>query len=1007
MRKPKAAPLQSACRRSGSAVPAFALADSADILACLPSAILVLTDDGRIDSANPTACALLNRRPGELLGQPAATFLPPAVIEATAQGMPIHGLEAEWLDDAGCPLPVVVSITPLYGEEGGFVIAATDISGLKAEEARLQQSEKRFRVFSAIASDWFWEMDAQLRFFWFSANADAPLGIDTQCLVGRRRHEIAIKDELNDPEKWRRHLNDLDHHRPFRNFEYRLASADTNGYRWISISGDPVFDTDGLFLGYRGIGRNITARKAAEQRLLDAKLQAEAAEDNLRRLTAEQQLILDHSVVGISFLRDRIIQRCNRRFEEMLGYGPGELTGQSVRVNYFSDEAYRWVGDTAYPALEKGETFAVEVIHKRKDNEPIWVRITGKAVDATRPEQGSIWNFEDITSRKLAEDAVRQSEVLQRAILESASLAIVATDGAGHVRSVNPAAEAMLGQAAVDLLGRLPSASFVVTESLPALDLDLLCYGHDPLLSHARQGELEELQCLFRRRDGSTFPVQLAVTPLHPRGQETMQGFLLVASDISERKEAETALRQSHDALEARVQERTAALEVEVGERRNAEQRLRHIAHHDALTGLPNRSQLRQRLAEACQRARREQGYAGIFFIDLDRFKTINDSLGHHCGDVLLKEVARRLTAALHSGDTVARLGGDEFVVVVPGLAEPAQLEAIAGRLLAALAPATHVEGHEIVITASIGICLFPRDGEDADALLRNADTAMYAAKGTGRNTWRAFMPSMTAAAEQYFQIEIALRRAVERQEFEVFYQPIMDLASGRPAALEALVRWRHPQLGLMGPNHFIPVAEDTGLIVPIGEQVLVMACAQWLAWQAAGHQPPPLCINVSPVQFKAPGIADALSRIVAEAGVPDGAIELEITESTLMQDGESTIATLETLAQRGFRLSIDDFGTGYSSLAYLKRFPVSKLKIDRSFIRDMTTDDNDEAIVATVLALSRTLKLSVVAEGTETEAQIQRLREMGCDCAQGFFYSHPLPAGEVPARFLDGTGST
>lgn len=993
--------------RQGGAFPCTVAPPDGDLVASLPNAVIVVSEDGLLETANAAACRLLALEADHAWGQPAGRFLPETVIEALGHGLPVPGLEAEFVDARGRTTPVLVAVTPRYGESGGFIVTATDISACKAEEARLLQSEKRFRVFSSIASDWFWEMDAQFRFVWFSPNASDPLGVDASRLIGRSRHEIAVSDELNDPGKWQRHLADLQQQRPFRNFEYRLASGDMLGFRWISISGAPIHDADGTFLGYRGVGRNISARKEAEQRLLDAKQQAEAAEERLRRLSAEQQLILDHSVVGICFLRDRTIQRCNRRFEEMLGFDPGELDGQSVRVNYFSDEAYRRVGHLAYPILDRGETFADEVLLRRKDNEPIWARITGKAIDPHRRDLGSIWNFEDITARRQAEEAARQSQILQRAILESASLAIVSTDVAGHVISVNPAAEALLATSAAELTGHLASDTFVVAESLPAPDLDLLGYDYDPVLSHARHGDLEEFECRFRRRDGTTLPVQLAVTPLRHRGEESIQGFLLVASDISDRKRAEAALRQSRDALEERVRERTAALEVEIGERRNAEHRLRHLAQHDPLTDLPNRSLLRQRIDEACQRASAEGNHAGLFFIDLDRFKTINDSLGHHCGDILLKEVARRLGATLRAGDTIARLGGDEFVVVAPGLEAPAQVETIAAKLHAALAPATLVEGHELVVTPSIGVCLYPDDGDNADSLLRNADTAMYAAKDGGRNTWRRFDPRMTAAAEQYFQIENALRRAVERREFEVFYQPIMDLASGRPAALEALVRWHHPQLGLIGPDRFIPVAEDTGLIVAIGEQVLAMACAQWRTWRKSGHQPPPICINVSPVQFKAAGIADALSRVVAEAGIPNAAIELEITESTLMQDGEGTIATLDTLAQRGFRLSIDDFGTGYSSLAYLKRFPIDKLKIDRSFIRDMTADENDEAIVATVLALSRTLKLAVVAEGAETRAQITRLRDMGCDCAQGFFYARPLPAGEVAACYLDAAGST
>jgi len=736
--------------------------------------------------------------------------------------------------------------------------------------------------------------------------------------------------------------------------------------------------------------------------ILEDRSATNAAEEETRRLAREQQLILDHSVVGVAFLKDRTIQRCNRRFEEIYGYDPGEMDGLSTRITYFSDETFERVGSTAYSAINRGETFALEVVGRRRNNEPVWLRITGKAIDPLNPEAGSIWNYEDISARKLAEESARKTEILQQAILESAQLAIISTDCQGSIVSINPATEEMLGYSAAELRDQRPNDTFLLADTITNNShASADAFADDVLFGHARLGEVMECECLFRKKDGATFPVKLSISALSHGGEEALDGFLLVADDISVRKRAEEALRRSHSELEERVRERTQELESEISERKQAENRLRHLAHHDALTDLPNRSALRHHIEQAIQLSSRENLLTAVYFIDLDRFKHINDSLGHHAGDALLIEVATRLRATLRGNDTVARLGGDEFVVVTPLIDTPESAETMAEKLLDALRPPCMIEGHEVFITPSIGLCLHPNDGQNADTLLRHADTAMYKAKENGRNHFQRFDPAMTEATEQYFQIESSLRRGVEREEFEVYYQPIISLTTGKVASFEALVRWRHPQLGTVAPSRFIPVAEETGLIVPIGEQILGMVCAQWREWHLAELQPPPICVNVSAVQFRSPDIANRLSHIVAEAGVPAAAIELELTESALMQNCEHTLSTLETLASRGFQLSIDDFGTGYSSLAYLKRFPVSKLKVDRSFIKDMTEDRDDEAIVATVIALSRTLGLAVVAEGAETIAQIERLKAMGCDSVQGFFYARPAPADQIAAAFL------
>jgi len=753
---------------------------------------------------------------------------------------------------------------------------------------------------------------------------------------------------------------------------------------WVNLIGyvaDPTDPSMGVFW----IAEDRTAFKQAEE--------------ELKKAYFDQRLIFDNCVAGIAFVRNRVFQQCNRRFEELYGYGPGELTGKPTRVTYFSDKAHAEIGTTAYEMLGRGETFVSEVVHRRQNGDPIWMRITGRAIDPANPNDGSIWNYEDITSRKVAEDSLRESVMLQRAILNSAKLMILSTDSEGRVISCNPATEQMLAYPSAELLGRTPVECFFLREEIqerrralssetgfdPASDIDVL-------LARVRLGSVDQGQWTFQRKDGEKFIVELSISALHPEDKKA-QGFLFVASDITERKRAEDALLRSRDELELRVKERTSELESEVLERRRIESKLRYLAHHDALTGLANRTLLQQRLGEAMDNAAQDDTKVAILFIDLDRFKTINDSLGHHIGDTLLKNVASRLTETLRSNDTIARLGGDEFMIILPLKANEALAGKLASKILDALRPPIRIDGHELFVTPSIGICFYPNDGVTVNALMRNADTAMYQAKANGRNTYCYFTAEMNAAADNYFQIESDLRRAVDRNEFEVFYQPVIDLKTHRITSYEALVRWRHPTKGLVGPAQFITVAEESGLIGEIGTIVLRQACSQLRSWIDEGFTSPILALNLSPIQFNDPNLTEGICRILRDYDLTPDRIELEITETVIMQDGELALGTLQNLSSRGFRLSIDDFGTGYSSLAYLKRFPVDTLKIDRSFITDMTANENDRAIVTAIMALANSLHLSVIAEGVETKEQYDLLSALNCNFAQGYYMAKPMPA--------------
>lgn len=449
-----------------------------------------------------------------------------------------------------------------------------------------------------------------------------------------------------------------------------------------------------------------------------------------------------------------------------------------------------------------------------------------------------------------------------------------------------------------------------------------------------------------------------------------------------------------------------------LGRRRQAEERIRQLAYYDSVTGLPNRSFFKERLAHSLSTARRHQHPVAVMFMDLDNFKRINDTLGHSFGDLLLVEVAKRLTIGLratdsiamghrlHTTDSLARFGGDEFTILLPEISKAEDAGLVAQRILDALVKPMQLAGHDINVSASIGIAVFPEDGQGAETLLKNADMAMYFAKQESGATFRFFTESLNKSAMKRLNIEKQLRRALERDEFTLHYQPQVEVTSGTISGVEALLRWTNAELGPLSPAEFIPVAEATNLIVPIGEWVMRTACAQAKAWQDAGVIMPRVAVNVSVQQFAQPGFPAQVAGILRETGLNPAALEIEITESVLMKDGNMATATLQELKALGVQLAIDDFGTGYSSLAYLKNFPIDRLKIDRAFVFALNTDVNDRAIASAVISLAENMHLSVTAEGVENEGQLNFLKSRNCDEAQGYYLSRPLPAEKVP-RFI------
>ena len=715
-------------------------------------------------------------------------------------------------------------------------------------------------------------------------------------------------------------------------------------------------------------------------------------EEMLRRALLEMQAIMDSAPLAIGFQRDNRILRYNHRFAEFFGFTGDSGVGQLTETLYPSQDAFEAVVRKARPLLARGKPYQAEMEMRRQDGSTFWAHAFGYVINPGRTLQDTIWIFDDRSAQKKSEESLRNALLENQAILDSAVLGISVIEQ-GHNLRCNTKMEELFGYAPGEM-NRLSVRAFY--DSTAAWHA-----ARDETARDFRAGRVNMSEYQLVRKDGSRFWARLSGRPFDlnlPNGRSVW-----LVDDITARREAADAVSRARDELEVRVLERTAELaganallQGEIVERRQAEARVHHMAYHDSLTGLPNRVLLSDRLDRAMLAAQRSERRLAVMFLDLDRFKTINDSLGHLTGDQLLKEVASRLCRAVRASDTVARLGGDEFVVLVPGIRDVDEATAVAQKIIDALGEPFPLEARTLHITPSIGVCIYPDDGDDVETLMRHADAAMYHAKASGRNNYQFFTQMMNQAASQHFELESSLRGALALNQFELHFQPIMDIGTRRLNTMEVLLRWRRPGLGLVLPDSFIPIIEENGLIVPIGEWVMRRACEQSMEWARQGLVPVPLAVNLSPRQFMHRGLIESIRRILDETGIAPNMIEFEITETALMQHGEQTLDILGQINAMGIRLSIDDFGTGYSSLAYLKRFPVKKLKIDRAFIKDLEESAEDRAIVAAIIALSNSLQLSVVAEGVETEGQYALLQHSGCQYAQGYLFSQPVPHGNA-----------
>ena len=647
----------------------------------------------------------------------------------------------------------------------------------------------------------------------------------------------------------------------------------------------------------------------------------------------------------------------NRKLCDILGYSAEELLQRTVwDVSHPQDR------EAATPARQRLftgaiDTFSLEKRYQRKDGRTVWVNLTVSQVrSASGAPKYDVAAYEDITQRKSVEDALKSSESRHRAVVEIAVEGIIIHDASGRIVSANSSAERILRKTSDELVGKTP-----VDLGIDAIREDGTPIPVDdrPVMLTLRTGKAQANVVVGHRRSDGTTWLSMNVLPMGDPG-----GVVVSITDITER--------------------------------RGYEEKLTYLAQSDTLTGLPNRALLLDRLGQALTRAARRGTPVGVMLLDLDRFKEVNDTLGHFAGDTLLKAIAGRLRHALRDSDTVARLGGDEFCVVLEDCGDRDKLAVAATKLGQVFDQPVTAEGQEIFSAASIGLALYPDDGSGIEDLIKHADIAMYDAKRDGGSGYRFYTKRPHSQHRDPVGLASALRHAVERNELEVRYQPQIEIGSGRPVGVEALLHWHHPDLGVLPPGRFIHIAEETGLIVPIGEWVLKTACAEVKAWQQAGLPQLSVAVNLSARQFRDVQLAAKVAGTLAVTGLSPRYLDLEITESVIMKETGHTINVLARLTDLGVRVSIDDFGTGYSSLAYLKRFPVHTLKIDRAFVRDVPEDRDDAGIVQAIITLAKTLELGVLAEGVETAAQLAFLAERKCDRYQGFLFSPALPPKEL-----------
>ncbi|PHV08205.1 GGDEF domain-containing protein [Janthinobacterium sp. BJB412] len=715
---------------------------------------------------------------------------------------------------------------------------------------------------------------------------------------------------------------------------------------WSVLAGGMAFTgLLGAFLlvtsGHATLFEQLVAQRTAD---LERTHQAEQAALQLAAIVTSS----DDAIISKTL--DGTIASWNAGAERMYGYSADEMLGRPISILAPPELADESPG--ILQRLQRGERVEhLEAVRLRKDGRRIDVSLTVSPIrDAAGVLTGASAIARDISERKRAEHALREREARIRRLVDANIIGIYIGDSSGRISEANDAFLKISGYSRGEVLAE----GFRWTDMTPR---QYAAADRQALEELRKTGRCTPYEKEYIRKDGSRIPVLLASALFEGSSDE---GVCFVL-DLTERKQAE--------------------------------ERIRHLADHDALTGLPNRALLQDRMRLAIAFAHRYRRQVAILFIDLDYFKNINDSLGHHIGDQVLKMAAVRLQQCLREGDSVARLGGDEFVLILPLPGDSGDAGRVARKALDTLAQPFSVDEHQLHLSGSIGISVFPDDGLDVDSLMRTADTAMYHAKEMGRGNFQFFTAALNLAAQRRLDVGKRLRRALAQGEFILHYQPQVCMDSGVTFSAEALLRWQPPGKQPISCGDFIANAEESGLIVPIGEWALRQACRQLRIWHDAGHPELKMAVNLSPRQLEQADFCVLVGQILDETGICANALELEITESILLRRSEYNLATLTRLSEMGIQLSVDDFGTGYSSLAYLQRFPVHALKIDQSFVRDIGKDPNDTALVTAIIAMAASLQLGVIAEGVETLQQVEFLMAHGCHEAQGFYYSKAVPA--------------
>ncbi|MFO8003628.1 EAL domain-containing protein [Thioalkalivibrio sp.] len=801
--------------------------------------------------------------------------------------------------------------------------------GHLARERALQESEARYRRIFETTQEGIWALDTSHRIIEVNAALAGILGYSPGEMLGRSIGTFVFPEDLADQQE---HLRRRERGEA-ETYERRLRRSDGSEV-FCMISGTPVLDPEGRFKGSFAMFTDITARKRADAAL-------RLSEQRFRGLFEEVA-----NIAVQAYDQDRRVIFWNGASEALYGYSRQEAMGQRVEDLIIPTGMHAALQElTPENILAGADIPQGEMVLRRKDGTPVTV-FTNVVLRTNSAGQPEIYTLDvDLTQLRQVEERLRQSAKA----FESAAEGVIITDANARILYVNRAFTTITGYSEDEVLGKNPS---------------LLSSGRqDRAFYEAMWATIEETglwqgEIWNRRKNGEVYPGWLTINSVHDENGR-VSNYVAVFSDV-------TALLRSQ-------QERD------------------FLAYHDPLTALPNRELLRDRMQHALERAQRGGGGIAVLLLDIDRFKNVNDSLGHDAGDALLQDLARRLANALRGGDTLARLGGDEFLIVLEEHSGIPAVDPIVSRLAGVFDRPFLCAGQTLFITASIGASVSPADGGDPETLIRNAELAMYQAKGGGRNTLEFYRQEMASESLDRLNLENALRGALTRGEFRLHFQPQVNLTTGELAGVEALLRWQHPSRGLLLPGTFIPVAEEMGIIGDIGDWVLTEACRQMVAWHASGPRIPRVAVNLSVQQLERGALASRIGQLLEDYRLPAAELELEVTESMIMRQAERAIATLRELRALGVGVSVDDFGTGYSSLGYLRRLPLNRLKIDRSFVTDIGQDKEAAMIARAIIGLGSSLGYEVVAEGIETAEQAAFLRTEGCQIGQGYLFGRPV----------------